>query len=132
MKKTIEIDVPTGYEISGQIMTGLETISFNLIKVEPKKDFEWYVKKYLVNEFLDKVRLGILFHNNNWQNIPFEIKIGLLKFICDNNGLSFRRVLHELDSKLCFDKFDDSIKRIALLMPKRIFRLNILMAYFSI
>lgn len=64
-----------------------------------QKDFDTYIKEYLTpflsselgQSFNDKM---IEFYNKkDYSNIPFEIKIGLLKFICDDLKINWYSAL---------------------------------------
>ena len=103
MKITIEIDIPEGYELSNDRIN-LEpetdkTIPYMMVKlrkVKLPKDFDWYAKEYVFlktrdhscemlypwphfNEIVD------FLIQKEYNKVSFEIKIGLFKFICDDN-----------------------------------------------
>ena len=135
MKKTIEVEVPEGYEITAyQTVVGKgDTISY--INIDLKKviikDWNWYVENYFKrsdgNYKLANVLSNVsptylltiktLFLDKEFNNI-WEYKIGLLKFICDDLGYSLPAVLSEINSvrstymkihKICPVEFLDSI-----------------------
>lgn len=108
MKKTIEIDIPEGYEIDESKKITDQLLWSNghckmipLKKSMPEKDFNWYVDKYfktLLNgngEISGSLMIGNTrqiintFLKNDFNNIQFELKIGLFKFVCDDLGLKF-------------------------------------------
>ena len=54
-----------------------------------------------------------MLYTNDFNSIPFELKIGLLKFICDDVGLrwvafllAYDRGVDELDKFMAGEKFD--------------------------
>ena len=71
------------------------------IKVKVNKDFEWYESHYfnqaislnIATEKSGYVRDLIL--RKEYDKIPFEIKIGLLKFICDSIGVVWSDILFD-------------------------------------
>lgn len=90
------------------------------IKKKEVKDFSWYFQKYLqtpsgitLNELVTIKQDFVLGTYN--ASIPFEVKIGLLKFICDDINLNWRGVIEydkgciERISKICPKEFLDSI-----------------------
>ena len=110
--------LPEGYElcfsnksklIFSETMDDIEYLNIPLKKKE-EKNFEWYIERYLTNPF------GHLSHLKNWfssgrgetlkiwllandlEAVPFEIKIGLLKFICDDLNIEFLHVLTYIKS----------------------------------
>jgi hypothetical protein len=70
------------------------------VPVKEEKNFEWYVKEYHT-----KIHNGnsvSIIHNlliENYSNTPFEIKIGLLKFICDDCNCSYTLIINSLTMK---------------------------------
>lgn len=102
MKKQIEIDIPDGWEWSSTA-TGsnksdddYQTVSVTVIlKKLPVKDFDWYINGYFERMRLSKVDLrtiGVMMslERGEYESIPFEIKIGLLKFICDDIDVDWK------------------------------------------
>jgi hypothetical protein len=91
MKKTIEIEIPEGYEVdkSVEISSGC-IVKFR--KME-EKDFMDYFNDYLkyLESFSTAVYLGYTaaFSMGEYDEIRFEIKIGLFKFICDELKLDW-------------------------------------------
>jgi hypothetical protein len=68
-----------------------------------KKDFDYYLNKYIYNEdyWADVLTVRrMVYHNafieREFIKIPFEIKIGLLKFICIDRNIDFSFLVHEL------------------------------------
>ena len=95
--------IPEGYEPelkSGLSMCddfGYFTISF---KKKEVKDFKWYAQKYF-----DKINKRFcieLIINSDFRNIdfPFEFKIGLLRFICDDIGINMFSYLKTLNTPI--------------------------------
>jgi hypothetical protein len=73
---------------------------------KPEKNFEWYVKEYLLlkHHICENKTDDIV----NWS---FEYKIGILRFICDDLKISFKDVLFNL----CGYKVDFEIKSFEIL-----------------
>jgi hypothetical protein len=113
MKRTVEIEIPDGYELDsgGQnnpnIYDGKPVIFMWLKKVE-EKNFNWYVEQY---NLIDKYFLDIL--TGRFAGIPFEIKIGLLKFICDEIQID---LLDYITSYISGERMPD--QRIKNICPK--------------
>ena len=93
--------IPEGYESSGNacmsLCIGEEHIIISIKKKEVK-DFKWYVGEYMNAAYFNikyKVHGNICdsFRSENFDKVPFEFKIGLLKFICDDLGVPFRLYL---------------------------------------
>lgn len=93
--------IPEGYEPSGtsgmSLCRGEEHITVSIKKKEVK-DFKWYVKNYFSVLFNSGVINGFNTYTTNilqkeYHKLPFEFKIGLLKFICDDFGVPFRLFL---------------------------------------
>jgi hypothetical protein len=100
MKQTIEFEVPEGYElIKDNYFNDLsdnEILDCRILfrKKEEIKDFHYYIDMYMLhtpNNIIDfwgsptaNIFLVKQFIQYNFNSIPFEIKIGLLKFICDD------------------------------------------------
>jgi len=87
--------IPEGYEYdpSRLNLTDDSNCSYEYIaipvKQKPKKDFEWYAKEYFnerISKFTifekDKFLEKILYET--YKPIPFELRIGLFKYICDD------------------------------------------------
>jgi hypothetical protein len=96
--------IPSGYELgTNESGYGDSGIVLNFKKKEVK-DFNWYK-----DEFFKKSRMikslspeymgGILYHFScggiYYEHIPFEIRIGLLKFICDDLKMSWREFIED-------------------------------------
>lgn len=89
--------IPEGYEPSGtsgmSLCRGEEHITVS-IKRKEVKDFKWYWNKYSSTGVLRNFKgVCVQFENGDYDQIPFEFKIGLLKFICDDFGVPFRLFL---------------------------------------
>jgi len=113
--------IPEGYELDGNKAWKLDTDEEMCIPIKKKevKDFNWYVKEYF-----NKIPHGLLPNNIGiksdfivgvYEVIPFEIKIGLLKFICDDINCSWMRIVDGSDKdmepimKICPKEFLNSI-----------------------
>jgi hypothetical protein len=102
--------IPEGYEIDENI-PATNGIYISL-KKKQENTFDWYVKKYFastddffyakkdVRKYISKDAESILIYDICEMNydMPFEFKIGLLKFIYDDLGseLKFAAVIHEI------------------------------------
>ena len=99
--------VPEGYELTGNLVVlyypaGTMTIQ---LKKKPVKDFDRYVDEYFMyNELLSEHHRNYKkrFKDKDFEAIPFELKMGLLKLICDDNKYSLPFVLSHIN------KYDDS------------------------
>lgn len=99
-KKQIEIEIPDGWEvgnISGPHSDSETTCEICVeLKKLPVKDFAWYVRMYgsspeLCSAFSSSLAIIISYiRDGRYDSVPFEIKIGLLKFICDDIGVNWR------------------------------------------
>lgn len=98
--------ISEGYELSTfdcDIMTvgqGKQRIELNFRKKEVK-DFKWYANKYQqsLNDSNKILTRNIYVVDNNYDAVPFEFKIGLLKFICDDIGADWMQFLDIRESK---------------------------------
>lgn len=101
MKQNIEI--PEGYEfdhVTSPILGNGGGVLSVILKKKQTKDFNWYIDEYLredpfttkdeisnhlftedIKEIKTKLRSG------DYRWVPWEIKIGLFRFICKENGL---------------------------------------------
>lgn len=110
MKQNIEIDIPQGYEFDF-VETPKATDAAGILKVILKKknnkDFDFYVDEYLrsdyntTNDMLcnlftpDLVSdLKFRLKRNKLQFVPWEIKVGLAKFICKDKNISLKEYLY--------------------------------------
>lgn len=90
--------IPEGYEPSGNacmsLCIGEEHIIVSIKKKEVK-DFKWYKAKFIKKSIFHGFSGTILaaFELNMFDSMPFEYKISLLKFICDDLGVPFRLYL---------------------------------------
>lgn len=117
--------IPDGYELdpSRLNLTDDSNCSYEYIaipvKQKPKKDFEWYAKEYFnerISKFTifekDKFLEKILYET--YKPIPFELRIGLFKYICDDLDVQWTLVL-----EYCVEKpYLDRIKTITNLLPE--------------
>jgi uncharacterized protein YeeX (DUF496 family) len=104
--------IPKGYEVGANI-TYITHENFNNIQIpelriqlkkKPVKDFEWYIDEYIMhNQLLSEPHRNYKkrFKDKDFEAIPFELRIGLLKFICDDNKYGLPFVLSHID------KYDD-------------------------
>jgi hypothetical protein len=119
-KQTIEIDVPDGYEVKDIMYPNGATLgepTFFIIKIlatkKEIKDFNWYVDQYCENyKSLIKFEFNLL----KLDSMAFELKIGLLKFICDDLGFDFWDIGFELSNK-SVDYYSPNAKKIHDLCP---------------
>lgn len=100
--------IPEQYEFdscSGNVNfnSGFPT-QYIFLKKKEVKDFNWYVNKYFWDEnrfchILTVSRAG--FHDSmkigKFEYVPFEFKIGLLKFICDDLKISWKEFIDNRD-----------------------------------
>lgn len=98
--------IPEGWEIREDLICGIAGTKERVprlqipIKKKEEKNFEWYYTKYLQYEnYLDNNAgnniLGFLV-NKNYEDIVFEFKIGLLKFICNDNDINVFDVINNV------------------------------------
>lgn len=108
-----EIEIPDGYEFKTMLssieINGARQISF-LVEKKQTKDFNWYIDEYLredpfttkdeisnhlftedIKEIKTKLRSG------DYRWVPWEIKIGLFRFICDDIKVSW---IYQLPSSM--------------------------------
>ncbi len=112
MKKTIEIEIPNGYELDLDEQNALDVYNGRPVMflwLKQKKDWDWYITGYRKQLSSDFFLKGTIFENiqhNRWINVPFEIKIGLLKFICVDCNYSFLNVLkHIINSNVQIEEY---------------------------
>jgi len=91
--------IPEGYEfekaVSGSsISPGMQIMIQLWFKKKEVKDFKWYANKY----FKDGGN-RLSYQIADFDSIPFEFKIGLLKFICNDIGVDLFFVLFRLSYK---------------------------------
>lgn len=98
--------IPEGYEFE-EVHIGDDDEQRTFIYFKKKqKDFARYIREYFeLDNDEDSIRainyltlddietLRVLFIDEMYDTIPFEYKIGLLKFICDDLGLYFFDVI---------------------------------------
>jgi len=110
MKQTIEVDIPEGYEYLKTIPTlGEDADPTYTVFFKPKqqKDFTFYVDEYLNVSGVSTIdqmsnwfnrdqqeRIGNNLKTNQFSLVPWEIKIGLFKFICKENKMTFLTALN--------------------------------------
>lgn len=134
MKQTIEVEVLEDYELSSTInnitFDGKKTTMIFWEKKQ-KKDFDWYIDQYLTESLttVDNIAGWINYRDlevaknrlktKQFNLVPWEIKIGLFRFICENlelntiNCLSycFEYTIHSNVSKIISQEFIDSLKQ---------------------
>ena len=112
MKQTIEIDIPENYIRDG-IKTNFQEqgdgIALAVVQFKKKqtKDFSFYIDEYLradnctTNDMLcnwmtsfviDELKNNL--KQNKLQFVPWEVKIGLVKFICRDKNISLKEYLY--------------------------------------
>ena len=135
MKQTIEVEVLEDYELSSTInnitFDGKKTTMI-FWKKKQTKDFDYFVDQYLpsrdnstsdeIIDWMDRDavnRLNTYLKTKQFNLVPWEIKIGLFRFICENielntiNCLSycFEYTIHSNVSKIISQEFIDSLKQ---------------------
>lgn len=113
---------------SSQFDTGYLKLSIPT-KVEEEKNFNWYVNKYFGIENYIEGSKYVTFKDYllsyRYNEVPFELKIGLLKFICDDNDTDLIYCIYNIKEnnpgfgqdmirKLCPKEFLESIFKINL------------------
>jgi len=99
--------VPEGYKLDTNDISGLSFVQgreyFTVpIKKKEVKDFKWYAKEYLSIKTKEGFVEGPYHINISdysvgiYDRVPFEFKIGLLKFICDDLGFNMLDYVHGL------------------------------------
>lgn len=120
MKHTLDITLPEGYEVDEQILTtemnSQKPMVFITTKKKKGKTFDFYVDEYLRSDYnttndmlcnwFDKDQLEKIGNNikqNKLQFIPWEVKIGLVKFMCKDMQINFMSVIwiEYSDNKSC-------------------------------
>lgn len=112
--------IPEGYEpelsSEGKLVVGYydssNTSKIIVIQIHKKKevkDFKWYAKDYTLKsrnytEISKLYKLEMQLNANDFDSIPFELKIGLLKFICDDIECDWKLFLDIRESKPEFTK----------------------------
>lgn len=99
----IEELIPDGYELTGGCSERYSAEHEGIvvyIKKKKVKDFDWYAVQYSNKSCVFHTRKEIdsfLYYIGvcDYLNISFEIKIGLLKFICDDLKVSWKEVIHD-------------------------------------
>lgn len=134
MKQTIEVEVLEDYELSSTInnitFDGKKTTMIFWEKKQ-KKDFDWYIDQYLTESLTTVDNIAGWINDRDlevaknrlkakqFNLVPWEIKIGLFRFICENlelntiNCLSycFEYTIHSNVSKIISQEFIDSLKQ---------------------
>jgi hypothetical protein len=99
MKITTETTIgelaPDGYELmdnnqGGGYFNQLRERRIELVfKKKEEKNFDWYVSEYIKKRKFISLDTNLL----KSDKAPFELRIGLLKFICEDNNLDFAELL---------------------------------------
>lgn len=104
--------IPEGYELDSDMSKKLfghldcDSNIFIILKKKEVKDFKWYWNEYSKTGLLRNFEgVCIEFETKHYDNIPFEIKIGLLKFICDGLDLVYLEYIQHLGNGWGLDKF---------------------------
>lgn len=102
---TIKGLIPEGWEFNGvsdPIIDGDSSIiTIHMSKI---KDMYWYTEGYIAYRDSSNGYGTILpemleaFEQKKYTDIPFEIKIGLLRFICDDLGIRITRTLGDFEA----------------------------------
>jgi hypothetical protein len=117
--------VPEGYEVANVPVNILDDYTgagfaglYIGIKIKPVKNFDWYIDEYIMhNQLLSETHRNYKkrFKDKDFEAIPFELRIGLLKFICDDQGMDIKFQIIHLDNsgchvyKVCPKAFIDSL-----------------------
>lgn len=119
--------IPKGFEITENTICGLSgndkncELKITIYKKEEVKNFDYYIRYYFTqrdirwNVSTIKGYVQDLFFREDYKNIPFEIKIGLLKFICDDLDLLFYTTYHYI----CNDSHTRNYERISKICPNQ-------------
>ena len=136
MKITLETKlgdiIPEGWELREDIMCGIAGTEERVpklqipLKKKEEKNFEMYVEKYLAQERCLAKRVVPFYKyellNADYGSVCFEIKIGLLKFICDELELVHWQYIELLtnisDNVLCPSQSYEATKKILTICPK--------------
>lgn len=108
MEQTVQI--PEGYEYSHMaepILSNGSGVLSVILKKKNIKNFDFYVDEYLrsddctTNDMIcnwwDRDTLEVIGNNlkqNKLQFVPWEVKIGLFRFICKDRGVNYRTALN--------------------------------------
>lgn len=124
------IEIPEGYEFSHTahpILSNEGGALTLILKKKQQKTFDWYVDEYLrsddctTNDMicnwipLDLItRLKDNLKQNKLQFVPWEVKIGLLKFICNDKRIAMSNLPFDFYGfdylkKMCPNGFVESI-----------------------
>lgn len=137
--------IPEGFELSeepvsegGVLMPKNESdFQYKCIWFKKKqKDFDWYIKQFFttgeyeepcskhMSDWLtldDIADLETRFMDKNYASIPFEIKIGMLKYICDDVDVHWANMMSFLNNRY-INKLkglnSSSFERVSVLCPK--------------
>lgn len=133
----IPVEIPEGYELDGELKL-VENFEptywrgekasiyrpclYALLKKKEVKDFNWYIDLYIESSIFNEEMHSWHFEKlkeNKYIDVCFEIKIGLLKFICDDLNIDILYYLRKdfIDNSdeivkifnICPGKFLDSI-----------------------
>lgn len=102
--------IPEGMEIE---TTATSSDHVLIMFKKKQKDFDWYVREYLIPTTTEDVGENIVdwitpdditeikghFFKDEWEYLPFELKIGLLRFICDDSRVSLVSMLNYLQKE---------------------------------
>lgn len=112
MIQTIEIDVPEGYEfdkVKKVEATDPAGWMYVMLKPKQKKDFSFYVDQYLyengstndqIVNWLSEDIISIAKHRlktSQFSLVPWEIKMGLFRFICKEKKLDWVEEMEEYE-----------------------------------
>lgn len=132
MKQTIEINIPDGYELDSREQDSMvydnpmkRSYVSVYIKQKQQKTFDWYVDQYLdasAGSTNDELRNWLNFDDvfvlsgrlktKQYNLVPWEVKIGLVKFICKDKSLYVPSVIYDLCGETCDSSDTDKIRQI--------------------
>lgn len=116
MKQSVELEIPDGWEIDelnqysitteNPSSTRRSSINVFLKKKQPTKDFAFYVDQYLTSsgvstnnqienwlQYDQLLRIKQNLKTGGFEFVPWEIKIGLFKYICEQKGFDIMSVV---------------------------------------
>ena len=114
--RAIDVSIPEGYEYSHMaepVLSDGGGILQVVLKKKNIKTFDFYVDEYLRNDYnttndmlcnwfykdqLEKI--GNNLKQNKLQFVPWEVKIGLLKFICNDIHIPWGEYIHQFNGSV--------------------------------
>ena len=114
--RAIDVSIPEGYEYSHMaepVLSDGGGILQVVLKKKKGKTFDFYVDEYLRSDYnttndmlcnwFDKDQLEKIGNNlkqNKLQFVPWEIKIGLIKFICKDCLIPWGEYIHQFNGSV--------------------------------